>query len=312
MRTITLVVLSFVASGVIGLPSASASAPAWPATFRGLTDPQLLPIQFDVVQRRDGTLGLQDLFLEIELTCPSGDRIGFGTGAFYFPALRLDGGRLRIDEIYGNQAFHVHARVTSNHVRGTVSIALAAFTRDEELQRCDAPVQRFNAERVPEMTAASTAVVRSPDVRTAFVVRPSTTTARTSLRLASQPRAVADGGVRYKGTTAQHLPLRFHVHGTIDRGFLDRAHFQLRMRCDDGTSAGKWAIGIIWIGGGPPVHDGSFAIDEVEFDEAFHWSGHLGDARAHGRIRWAFPAFTQDEQLQVCGSGELGWRARAA
>jgi hypothetical protein len=310
-RTIMLVVLSFVASGLIATSSASASAPTWPATFRGLTDPQLLPIQLDVVQRRDGSLGLQDLFLEIDLACPSGDRVGLGTGVFYYPSLPLEGNRLTIDEIYGNQAFHLHARVSPNRVHGTVSLAIAAFTPDEELQRCDAPVEKFTAERVPETATASSVASRSPDVRRVFQVRPSQTTTLSSVRLRSRPRAVADSGATYRGKTAQRLPIRFHVHGTIDRGYLDRAGFGLRMRCDDGTSGGTWGFGIIWIGGGPPVVDRSFAIDDVEFDQAFHWSGHLGILHAHGRIRFEVPAFTEDEQLQVCGSGGVRWRAAA-
>jgi hypothetical protein len=313
-RTIAIVALTFVASALFAIPSASASAPTWPATFRGLTDPQLLPIQLDVVQLRDGTLGLRDLFLEIELSCPTGERIGLGTGVGYVPALRLNGNRLAIDEIFGNEAFHVRARVSPNRVRGTVSLALAGFTPDEELQRCDAPVERFSAERVPEAAAgtATASTLRSPNVRTMFLVRPSRTTSRTSLILRSGPSAVADGGASYRGKTEQHLPIRFHVHGTIDRGYLDRAEFSFTTRCDDGTSGGSGGLGIIWIGGGPPVRDGSFAIDDVAFDEALHWSGHLGAVRAHGRLRWSVPAFTRDEQLQVCGSGDLTWRAHAA
>ena len=308
-RTIATVVLGFVASALFAIPPASAAAPTWPATFRGLSDPQLLPIQLDVVQRRDGTLALRDLFVEIELACPTGERIGFGTGFGYYPALPLDGNRLAIDEIFGNQAFHVHARVGPNRVRGTVSMAIAAFTRDEELQRCDAPVERFVAERVPETTTA--AAIRSPDVDTMFTVRTDRVSARSRVALTSRSTTASGTDTSYRGRTDQHLPMRFHLRGTNDQGSIDRAEFAVRQRCDDGTSGGTWGIGIIWIGGGLSVIKGSFALDDIEFDAALHWSGHVGDARARGHLRFDVPAFTQDEQLQVCGSGRVGWRAHA-
>jgi hypothetical protein len=308
-RIATIVVLSVLASGSFAIPPASASAPSWPATFRGLTDPQLLPIQLDVIQRRDGTLGLSDLFVDIELTCPSGERIGFGTGVGYFPALPLDGNRVSIDEIFGNQAFHVHARVSSNRIRGTVSMALAAFTPDEQLQRCDSPIERFTAERVPETTTA--AATHSPLTRTTFTVRKDGTSTRSRVVLTSRSIAAADQATSYRGKTDQHLPIRFDLRGTGDRGSIDRAEFATRLRCDDGTSAGTWSLGIIWIGGGLPVLKRAFVLDDVEFDSALHWSGHVGDVRARGRLRFAVPAFTHDERLQVCGSGGVHWRAHA-
>jgi hypothetical protein len=310
-RTIMVLVLSLLVSGTFALSPAAASAPTWPATFRGLTDQQLLPIQLDVVQLPDGSLGLNDLFLDLEISCPTGERIGLGTGVFYFPARPLDGHTLKIDEIYGNQAFHLSARVSSHRVQGTVAMALAAFTPDEELQRCDAPTQRFTAQRVAD-TAGAAPAVRSPAVQTRFLVRSGGLSARRSVQLGSAPRALAAGSVHYRGKTAQHLPIDFRVRGTPSRGSLAEARFALRIRCDDGTSSGTWGFGITWIGGGPPVRDGAFAIDDVQFDQAFHWSGHLGAQRAHGRIGFELPAFTQDEQLERCGSGSLRWRARAA
>jgi hypothetical protein len=309
-RTIMVIVLSVLASGAFALPLAAASAPSWPATFRGLTDQQLLPIQLDVVQLPDGSLGLNDLFLELEISCPTGERIGLGTGVFYFPALPLDGHDLRIDEIYGNEAFHLSARVGFHQVRGTVTMALAAFTADEQLQRCDAPTQRFTAQRVAD-TAGTAVAARAPDVQTRFLVRPGGLSVKRSIELGTAQRPLAAGPLHYRGKTAQHLPIDFRVRGTRGRGSLAEARFALRIRCDDGTSAGTWGFGITWIGGGPPVRDGSFAIDDVEFDQAFHWSGHLGAQRARGRIAFELPAFMQDEQLQRCGSGSVRWRARA-
>ena len=309
-RTITVIVLSVVAYGVFVVPPAAASAPSWPATFRGLTDQQLLPIQLDVVQLQDGSLGLSDLSLELEISCPTGDRIGLGTGVFYFPALPLDGHSLKIDEIYGNEAFHLSARVGANSVRGTVTMALAAFTPDEQLERCDAPTQRFTAERVADSVGSGLAA-RSPLVQTRFLVRSGGVSAKRSIEFGSAPRPLAAGVLQYRGKTAQHLPIDFRVRGTPGRGSLSDAGFALRIRCDDGMSGGAWGFGITWIGGGPPVRDGSFAIDDVEFDQAFHWSGHLGTLRAHGRIAFELPAFTQDEQLQRCGSGSVRWRAHA-
>src|SRR5262245_56864438 len=257
-RAVTVVVLSFVAVAGFAIPSASASAPTWPATFRGLTDPQLLPIQLDVVQRRDGTLGLRDLFFDIELACPSGERIGVGTGVGYFPSLPLDGNRLAIDEVYGNQAFHLHARVSPNRVRGTVSLAFAAFTPDEQLQRCDAPVERFAAERVPETATAATA--RPADTRTVFTVRTGRMSVQTRLARTTGGTTAAGSDTSYRGKTDQHLPMRFHLRGSPDRGSIDRTELAARLRCDDGTSGGTWGIGIIWIGGGLTVLKGAFSL----------------------------------------------------
>src|SRR5205823_10736937 len=117
-------------------------------------------------------------------------RIGLGTGVFYFPALPLDGHDLKIDEIYGNEAFHLSARVGFHQVRGTVTVALAAFTADEELQRCDAPTQRFTAQRVADGRVAALAV-RAPVVQTRFLVRPGGLSVRRSVELGSAPRPLA-------------------------------------------------------------------------------------------------------------------------
>jgi len=134
---------------------------------------------------------------------------------------------------------------------------------------------------------------------------------QTRLALTTSGTTAAGSDTSYRGKTDQHLPMRFHLRGSPDRGSIDRTELAARLRCDDGTSGGTWGIGIIWIGGGLTVLKGAFSLDDVEFDSALHWSGHIGDARSRGRLRFAVPAFTRDEQLQVCGSGDVHWRARA-
>jgi hypothetical protein len=305
-RAITIVVLSLVASGLFASPHASAAAP-WPATFRGLTDPQQLPIELNVIRRSDGRLGLRELSLTIELACPSGDRVFLQTGAGFIPSLPLDGHRLVLDRIYWNQAIHVQARVGPNRVRGTAWVAFAAFTPDERLQRCDTEPQTFVAERVPGGSGTAT-VTRSPDVRTTLPVHHRWLFARHDA-IRALPDTTAEPGVRYEGMTAQHLPIGIHIDGTIDQGSLSDGHFDIRMRCDDGTTGGTWGFGIVWVSGGPPVRDGYFAADDVGLDMALHWPGHLGPSRAYGRITLEVPAFTQDERLQRCGSRDVRWWA---
>jgi len=81
---------------------------------------------------------------------------------------------------------------------------------------------------------------------------------------------------------------------------------QTTLTCDDqSTQDTGWGFGL---GNRQvPVVDRAFSFDEVDQTEAVHLAGDLGSLHGQGTLTISFPAFTQDEQVQVCTSGDLTW-----
>jgi hypothetical protein len=118
--------------------------------------------------------------------------------------------------------------------------------------------------------------------------------------------AAGDGYKPYRGKTSQSEQFRLllHKHGTHVR--LDALFFIATLTCDDQTTQG-WGVGIEWYPHGPVLPDRVLTVDEVDPFEALHISGHVGPLTGRGHMTFSIPAFTADEQPQLCTTGDLTW-----
>lgn len=305
MRRVTsLLLCSAMMSALVGVAPAAADPPVWPATFRGLTDPQFLPIEIAVAQRRNGDLGLRYVYLAADMTCPSGDQVGWGFGIGWSRPLPLEGRVATIDDVSGNLALHARLRVTPNRVRGSISFAMAAFDRNEDLMRCDSGPQRFTAERVPESAANAERMTRDVEIR---VVDHGD--GRVTVR--HREPAVRDDGHRwYSGGFSRRWPTEFSVRRwATDRPLVDNLAFATHIACPDGASLGSWMFFMSWYGGGIAVRDHRARFDDVQLDVAFHWLARIAPERARGTMDLGVPAFTPEEDLMRCGMVDTDWTA---
>jgi hypothetical protein len=118
--------------------------------------------------------------------------------------------------------------------------------------------------------------------------------------------AGGNGYKPYRGRTSQSEEFRvlLHKHKTVIR--LNELLFIATLTCEDQTTQ-DWGIGIEWFPRGPVLPDRVLTVDEVDPSEALHISGHFGPFTGRGHMTFSIPAFTADEQLQLCTTGDLTW-----
>jgi len=110
---------------------------------------------------------------------------------------------------------------------------------------------------------------------------------------------------QYKGQTSQAHNISFFVARTDAGRFIKDVFFAVDLTCDDDTTQ---RVGVGYgFGKSVPITDGAFSIDEVDQGAALHIAGDLGRLQGQGTLSWAFPAFTPDEQVQLCTTGDLTW-----
>ena len=120
--------------------------------------------------------------------------------------------------------------------------------------------------------------------------------------------APAQAAVRlrqYKGQTSQAHNISFFVAKTDAGRFIKEMRFNIDYTCEDQTTQlSGWGFGL---GKTVPITNGAFSIDEVDQTLALHVAGDLGRLSGQGTLTLSFPAFTPDEQLQLCTTGDLTW-----
>lgn len=82
--------------------------------------------------------------------------------------------------------------------------------------------------------------------------------------------------------------------------------FNVDLTCDDQTTQ-RVGVGYGFARNQVPITAGAFSIDELDQGSALHVAGDLGRLKGQGTLSWAFPAFTPDEQVQLCTTGDLTW-----
>ena len=111
---------------------------------------------------------------------------------------------------------------------------------------------------------------------------------------------------QYKGQTSQAHNISFFVARTDAGRFIKEMWFNVDLTCDDKTTQ-RVGVGYGFARNQVPITDGAFTIDEVDQGAALHVAGDLGRLQGVGTLSWAFPAFTPDEQVQLCTTGDLTW-----
>lgn len=131
------------------------------------------------------------------------------------------------------------------------------------------------------------------------------------LLLAVAPPAHAATRMRvYKGETSQGHGIRFRVVRTDDGRFIREMDYGVTFTCEDQTTQ-DWGIG--WgLSNSLPITDRVFSFDEVFLDQATHIAGELGKLRGSGTMTITIAALTEDEQAQLCTTGELTWAVEFA
>lgn len=110
---------------------------------------------------------------------------------------------------------------------------------------------------------------------------------------------------QYKGQTSQAHIISFFVAKTDAGRFIKEMWFNLDYTCEDQTTQRSgWGFGL---GNTVPITNGAFSFDEVDQGLALHVAGDLGRLQGQGTLTLSFPAFTPDEQVQLCTTGDLTW-----
>lgn len=129
----------------------------------------------------------------------------------------------------------------------------------------------------------------------------------TAVGLATAP---ADAGTtikRYRGEFSDGQSIRLQLHrGLAGNLRLSRLDFSARLTCED-SSTMNFGVGYRFGSGGPIVLDGAFSYDDLSRDWALHINGTIGPRRGSGDFRFTVAALTDDEQAQLCTTGDLTW-----
>jgi hypothetical protein len=123
------------------------------------------------------------------------------------------------------------------------------------------------------------------------------------------PPAQAAISKRYRG----HLSDGSSIQAVLQRGHAGALRvrsisFEAHLTCEDAMTT-DWIVGI-GFGRGPAVVDHAVEVDVVDPDTALHIHGTFGPHRASGDFRFSVPALTEDEQAQLCTTGDLTWTMR--
>ena len=84
--------------------------------------------------------------------------------------------------------------------------------------------------------------------------------------------------------------------------------FEVVFTCED-TSTQHWGIGFGFYPG-LALPDRVLSLDSVDPDLALHINGTFGPRHASGDLSATIPALTEDEQAQLCTTGDLTWTMR--
>jgi hypothetical protein len=113
----------------------------------------------------------------------------------------------------------------------------------------------------------------------------------------------------YRGELSDGRSIRLEFHrGGGGNLRLNELDFNAKLTCDDGSTM-TFGVGYGFGGGGPIVRDGAFSFDDFDFMEALHLHGTIGPRRGSGDFRFTIAALTEDEQAQLCTTGDLTWSA---
>lgn len=108
----------------------------------------------------------------------------------------------------------------------------------------------------------------------------------------------------YSGTTSQGGRAGFVILRREGRPFALRAMaLELTLTCDVDETEQAWLAVALWL---QPLEMPSHGIylNEIDPSRAFAINGKIQAVHGSGTLSWAIPAFTTDQQLQTCSTGD--------
>jgi hypothetical protein len=264
-------------------------------------------------------------FESLVLDCDDGTRLQYSWGIGWGSGLPMPARRVDWDDVWWGDAAHLHGRLGVHGGSGTFSEAVPALAADETAAQLCATgdltwqVQRVEGEGSLRPTEVRTLIsTRSQGATRTVVTSEPRGTVRTMVTsepqgtvrsvVTSEARTAA-GTARfrnYRGRTSQGEPMGARtakVDSTIE---LRRLEVAFGLTCEDSTEVG-W--GATWLfGPGWTLPQARLDYDDVQTGEAMHVHGRLGAHDGSGTLTDVLAALTNNEQAQLCTTGELTWR----
>jgi hypothetical protein len=122
--------------------------------------------------------------------------------------------------------------------------------------------------------------------------------------------ASADQIITYRGETSQAEPVILKVLKRDGERFLTRYSILFTMTCEDG-STGRYA-GLGSIGGLDRLGEGGefeFAYRERPSGPSYRFAGTVRFGSAEGTLKFSYASLTDDDQAQLCTTGDVDWLA---
>jgi hypothetical protein len=110
----------------------------------------------------------------------------------------------------------------------------------------------------------------------------------------------------YKGETSQGERIKFVVAKTDAGRFVSQFDLSGTLTCDD-QSTTVWGIDFFLGRREVPITDRAFSYDANFGDLAVHVAGDLGSLQGEGTASMISATLTEDEQAQLCSTGDLTW-----
>ncbi len=116
------------------------------------------------------------------------------------------------------------------------------------------------------------------------------------LRIYEGPLGGAGGSIQFELIKRDGHPLG-----------MSSVSFGVTLTCDVDGSVQEWVVGYGWGGQLPELPSHSVDLDDVGGNQALHLHGTIQAVHGGGTLSLAVVQFTQDEQVQICSTGELAW-----
>jgi hypothetical protein len=288
-------------ASLLAMVPAGAASAAPGVEWNGHTS-ERMDFRFRTV-RRDGVLTVVAFRFIFDIVCTeTGELFTAVLGASGFAIPVIDGD-FRYDDVFLTESLHLSGHLDTTVATGAISWAVPALTPEEELQVCGSGPLEWKANReapaattadAPDLSIAITGGGRTMRIESAGVTRVTTTAPPT---------------LSFFGKTRQDFPIGFDIVGRPGERYVQTLIFGDEILCPempDGLSlAGFWfAHGHL-----ADLDHGVWGIDAVFLTAAFHVYGTIATDPARGTLRDVMPAFTEDEELQLCSSGDVAWKA---
>lgn len=110
----------------------------------------------------------------------------------------------------------------------------------------------------------------------------------------------------YKGETSDGHRISFRVARTDQGRSIRDVGIGVTFTCEDDTTQ-EWGIHWGLARDQVPITKGAFSFDDADSQLATHIAGQIGRSEGSGTASLAIAALTEDEEAQLCTTGDLPW-----